>query len=127
LDQWDRERFLPFPAWDIVYLQRDLLTFFSLLTVFIPLAVGVYHLQNSFGRLAIHSRKAWNLVFYYFILSLLIPFPAASSGLSYFFLAAPTMAMIQANVFFYPKKRFLPNLMVLLLLAFILLLNLRYN
>ncbi len=126
-DQWDRERFLPFPAWSMLHLQRDLWTFLSLLTLFFPLAMGLYHLQNAIGRLAIHSRKAWNLVFYYLILSILVPLPAASQDLSYFFLAAPTLALLQANLFFYPKKRFLPNLLVLLLLAFILFLNLRHN
>jgi len=126
-DQWDMERFLPLPVWNLLHLQRDLWTFLSLLTLFIPLAMGLYHLQNAIGRLAIHSRKAWNLVFYYFILSMLVPLPATSLDLSYFFLTAPTLALIQANVFFYPKKRYLPNLLVLLLLAFILLLNLRHN
>lgn len=123
MDKWDLKHYLPLPSWGIVPLQKDKWTFILIVYIALTLILGFYHLLNSMNRLAINSRKAWNLVFYYLILAAVLPFLSASKDLSYFLLAIPAVAATMANLLYYPQNRLLPYIMTAGLLVYVLLLN----
>ena len=122
-DHWDLKRYLPLPHWGIVPLQKDKWTFILIIFIALILILGFYYLLNSMNRLAINSRKAWNLVFYYLVIAAVLPFLSASVDLSYFLLSIPPIAGALANLLFYPQNRLLPNLLALGLVVYVLLLN----
>lgn len=122
---WDAARYLPSYDWGMVLPEKNVWTFLSLVLLLVPLMLGFYYLQESINRLAINSRKAWNLVFYYLVLSLLIPFLSPTKDLTYFFLATPAIAAVHANVYAHPRKAFIPNLLLLAVIGYVLVLNFR--
>ncbi|MFZ9300125.1 MAG: DUF6427 family protein [Chitinophagaceae bacterium] len=124
-DSWDIHQFLPIPKWGGVLLAYD--KWFIVLIIFlaISLILGVYYLLESMNRLAIHSRKAWNLVFYYFIITITLPFLSSSSNLLFFLLAIPPLAAAIANFLFYPQNRVLPNVLAIGFVVYVLFLNFR--
>lgn len=122
-NHWDLKRFLPIPHWGLVPIEKDKWTFILIVSIALILILGFYNLLNAMNRLAINSRKAWNLVFYYLLMALVLPFLSASKDLTYFLLAVPPIAGAMANLLFYPQNRLLPNLMALGLVVYVLLLN----
>lgn len=122
-DTWNLKTFLPVPSWSLVPLVRDRWTFVLILFISVGLLLGFYYLLNYMNRLAINSRKAWNLLFYYLILALVLPFLSDSVNLSYFFLVLPAVAAGMANLFFYPQNRVIPNVLALGMIIYVMLLN----
>lgn len=123
LDKWNPTQFLPMPSWGLVPMVRDKWTFMLIVCIATGLILGAYHLLNQMNRLAINSRKAWNLLFYYLVVASVLPFLSSSVDLTYFFLALPPVAAGTANLFFYPQNRVIPNLLALGMITYALLLN----
>ena len=122
-NKWNVKTFIPIPSWSLVPLVRDKWNFILIIFIAIGLIGGFYFLLNYMNRLAINSRKAWNLLFYYLVLASFLPFLSASTNLSYFFLALPPVAAGMANLFFYPQNRVIPNLLALGMVIYVMLLN----
>lgn len=124
-DKWDIRSYLPTLHWSGISLPDDKWNFLLIVFLSMSLILGVYYLLESMNRLAIHSRKAWNLVFYYFIIALALPFLSSSNNLLFFLLAIPPLAAGVANFLYYPQNRVLPNVLAFGFMLYILFLNFR--
>jgi 4-hydroxybenzoate polyprenyltransferase len=71
------------------------------------------------NRLLVQTRKSWNFMIFYLIISLFIPFVNSFQGLTHWVLAVVPISLFHAAFYFYPKKKTFPELIFWLSLIWI--------
>jgi len=73
-----------------------------------PTILGFFISNRYSVRLVVQGRKSWNLLFYYFLIALCIPFINNNSSLSHFILAVIPISIYTAAFYAFPSgKRFM--------------------
>lgn len=80
----------------------------AVIIVLITVIIGFYFIQDNMRRQVVQTRKCWNLVFLYLLVSLVVPFLNASKEFDYWILTAVPLAMIAGAAFFYPERKIVP-------------------
>ena len=81
--------------------------------------IGVYYMQKNFMRQLVQSRKSWQLVFLYFLVSITIPFINTTYTFQYWILCAVPLSAFVACAFLYPEKKWFPSLLHWIMVAFV--------
>jgi hypothetical protein len=89
-----------------------------IMVLFVTL-IGLFYIRLHFLRQLVQSRKSWNLVFLYFVVAVSIPFINATSSFSYWILCAVPLAAFVGAAFFYPERRWFPQILHWLMVAFV--------
>jgi hypothetical protein len=80
----------------------------SIVLLVFPALIGFFISNRYSLRLVVQGRKNWNLVFYYLIIALCIPFINNYSGMSHFILAVIPISIYTAAFYAFPTgKRFM--------------------
>lgn len=72
---------------------------------------GIYYWQQNNGRMVIQIRKTWSVMLLLLILMLPIPFMFKGTTMASAILSLIPIAAFASNVFLYPKRMLLPNLL----------------
>jgi hypothetical protein len=97
----------------------------GLILIALAVAAGLWFVNINMRRQVVQTRKSWQLLFLYLIVSALIPFINAGAGFSYWILTAVPLSPVIAAAFFYPQKKAFPLLLhwamftVYIVLAFV--------
>lgn len=87
--------------------------------VVFPLVVGLLMSRSHSSRLLVQTRKSWNFMIFYLIISLFIPFINSFQGLTHWVLAVVPISLFHAAFYFHPKKKTFPELIFWLSLIWI--------
>lgn len=106
--------FLPFLQLNlpVAGLNTPLIISLSLLVVY--LLTGLYYWQVSINRMIIQIRKNWGVMMVVLLIVLPIPFIFQQAGLEAAIMSLVPIAAFAGNVFSYPKKLLLPNILFLI-------------
>lgn len=95
----------------------------AIIIVLFTTLIGFYFIRKNFLRQLVQTRKAWSLVFLYFIVAVFIPFINASHSFEYWILCAIPLSAAAGAAFFYPGVKWFPRLLHWLMVAFVVALN----
>ncbi len=91
----------------------------AIIIVLFAAVAGFFLVQQNFRRQLIQARKSWNLVFLYFIIAVFVPFVNATHTFEYWILCAIPLSAFIGCTFFYPQKRWFPQLLHWLMVLFV--------
>lgn len=81
--------------------------------------VGFFFIRKNFLRQLVQTRNSWKLVFLYFFVAVSIPFINATSSFSYWILCAIPLSAFVGSAFLYPERRWFPQFLHWLMVAFV--------
>ncbi len=81
--------------------------------------IGLFYIRQNFLRQLVQTRKSWNLVFLYFFVALGIPFINATHSFGYWILCAVPLSAFVGCAFLYPQKKWFPQVLHWLMVAFV--------
>lgn len=120
---WSTSKFLPSIYFSYPLFQQSLWAWAGLLLLVVPFLISGFYIQGNILRMLIQVRKGWSLLLVYLLVALTIPFINGTQSFEYWVLSAVPFTAFHANVFSYPQGRLVPNLLHILMAAFILALN----
>jgi hypothetical protein len=91
----------------------------AIIIVLVATVIGLFFIQQNFRRQLVQTRKSWNLVFLYFLVAVFIPFINATHSFQYWILCAIPLSAFVGSAFLYPAKRWFPQLLHWLMVAFV--------
>jgi hypothetical protein len=92
----------------------------AIIMVLFASLIGLFFIQKNLNRQVVQTRKSWYLVFLYLLVALCIPFINATRSFQYWSLCAVPLSAFVACAFLYPTKKWFPNLLHWLMVAFVL-------
>lgn len=81
--------------------------------------IGLYFVRQNFRRQLVQTRKSWNLVILYFLVAVFIPFINATHTFEYWILCAIPLSAFIGCTFLYPDRKWFPQLLHWLMVAFV--------
>lgn len=84
---------------------------------------GAYFVRANFRKQVVQIRKSWNLILFYLLIALCIPFINNSWSFENWILTAVPLSAFMAGAFFYPSKKWLPLLMHWLIVGFVIVIS----
>ena len=72
--------------------------------------LGIYFVQSNMRRQVVQTRKSWHILYLYLVTAMLIPFLTAVTGFGHRILVAVPLSVFISAAFFYPEKKFFPQL-----------------
>jgi hypothetical protein len=91
----------------------------AIIIVLFASVVGFFYIRLNFLRQLVQTRKSWNLVFLYFFVAVSIPFINATSSFAYWILCAVPLSAFVGSAFLYPERRWFPQFLHWLMVAFV--------
>ncbi len=117
-DKWKGYRLPGFVVTNPVFHQTNWV-YAAIIIVLFTSIIGIFFIQQNFGRQLIQARKSWNLVFLYLMVALFVPFINATHIFDYWILCAVPLSAFLGAAFFYPAKNWFPTALHWLMLAFV--------
>lgn len=117
----DRMRLFSFPtpAISLPRFQKTDWAVAAIVIVLLAAAIGFIFIRKYFLRQLVQTRKSWNLIFIYFIVSLIVPFINTTSNFSYWILSAIPLSAFIGSAFYYPERPIVPLFFHWLIVAFV--------
>ncbi len=72
--------------------------------------LGIYFVQINMRRQIVQTRKSWQLIYFYLLGALLIPFVNSTGNFSNWILIAVPLSLLVSSAFYYPDKKWFPLL-----------------
>lgn len=91
----------------------------SILLLAIPFLAGGFFVQTHLPKMLIQVRKAWSILLFYLLLAFFVPFVNSNSSFSNWILLAVPFAGFHAATYFYPVKKWMPNVLLLLTAGYV--------
>jgi len=98
---------------------HDIWLYIKIMAIILMLLIGLQYWSTQNNRMIIQIRKYWGIMIVVLILMLPIPFVVKSGGFSSAILCIVPLSAFIGNAYLYPKKAFLPNLLLLISLVLI--------
>ncbi len=98
-------------------------TYPAIISMVLIIMLGIFFVQKNYRKQLIQTRKSWNIIVLYGIIALLISFANSNNDGSSWVLCAVPLSIITAAAFFYPSKKWMPNLLHWLMIAYIVAIN----
>jgi hypothetical protein len=111
--------FLPFIRFHVPALVVNVWFWVSLAGLLLSLLLGIYYWQQNSGRMVIQIRKTWGVMLVLLLLTLPIPFIFKNESLHAAAVCLVPLAAFSSNMYIYPKRLLLPNLLFWLSVAII--------
>ena len=112
-------QFLPHLQMHLPIDKLNSIAWIGIAVLIITVVLGIYHNQENSGRMVIHLRKNWGVMFVLLLLMVPIPFIFKSASLDSAVLSLVPLSAFAANFYSYPKRLLLPNLLFWLSVAFL--------
>lgn len=91
----------------------------AIIIVLFGTVIGLFYVRQNFRRQLVQTRKSWNLVFLYFFVAIFIPFINATHNFAYWILCAIPLSAFLGAAFLYPERKWFPQLLHWLMVAFV--------
>jgi len=117
-DKWKGYK-LPGIAFSLPRFYQSRWALAAIIMVLFVSVVGVFYIRLNFLRHLLQTRKSWNLVFLYFFVAVSIPFINATSSFAYWILCAVPLSAFVGSTFLYPERRWFPQFLHWLMVAFV--------
>lgn len=121
-DRWQKYVFPGFAVTTPKFNQTNW-AYAAIIIVLFASIIGLIFVQQNFRRQLIHARKSWNLIFLYLIVAVFVPFINATHTFEYWILCAIPVSALVGAAFLYPNKKWFPQLLHWLMVAFVVALN----
>lgn len=92
----------------------------STLLLTVPFLAGGYFIQTHLHKMLIQVRKAWSVLLLYLLLAFFVPFINGNSSFSNWILVAAPFACFHSSTYYYPGKKWLPNVLFFVTIGYIL-------
>jgi hypothetical protein len=92
----------------------------SILFLAIPFLIGGFFVQTHLHKMLIQVRKSWSILLLYLMLAFFIPFVNSNSSFNNWILLVVPFAAFHASTYFYPVKKWMPNLLFFITTGYIL-------
>jgi hypothetical protein len=93
----------------------------SIILLCIPFLMGGYYIQTNLRKMLIQARKNWSVLLLYLLVSVFIPFVNNTEAYTNWVLAAAPAAAFHACAYLYPPRKWVANIVFVVVLTFILL------
>ncbi len=117
-DKWKGYK-LPGIAFSLPKFYESRWALAAIIIVLFATVVGLFYIRQNFLRQLVQTRKSWNLVFLYFFVAVGIPFINATHSFEYWILCAVPLSAFVGCAFLYPQKKWFPQVLHWLMVAFV--------
>ena len=117
-DKWKGYKF-PGVAFSLPRFYESRWALSAIIIVLFVSLVGFFFIRKNFLRQLVQTRNSWNLVFLYFFVAVSIPFINATSSFAYWILCAIPLSAFVGSAFLYPERRWFPQFLHWLMVAFV--------
>ena len=117
-DKWKGYK-LPGIAFSLPKFYESRWALAAIIIVLFATIVGLFYIRQNFLRQLVQTRKSWNLVFLYFFVAVGIPFINATHSFEYWILCAVPLSAFVGCAFLYPQKKWFPQVLHWLMVAFV--------
>jgi len=121
-DRWQKYTFPGFAVTAPRFSQTNW-AYAAVIIVLAASLIGLFFIQKNFRRQLIQVRKSWNLIALYIVVAVFIPFVNATHTFEYWILCAVPVSLLVAAAFLYPNRRWFPQVLHWLMVAFVIALN----
>ena len=91
----------------------------SILLLAIPFLIGGFYIQTHLHKMLIQVRKCWSILLLFLLLAFFIPFVNSNSSFSNWILVVVPFSCFHASTYFYPERKWFPNLLFFLTVGYI--------
>jgi hypothetical protein len=114
-----------FPGFKISYpkFNGDEAYFIAILFLLLMVSLGMYFINSNMRRLLIQTRKHWQLMYFYLIVALIVPFVNATTSFAYFILLAVPLSAIISSTYFYVQKKIIASILFWLAIGIVIFVN----
>jgi hypothetical protein len=114
------QNFVPHVSVDVPDVKSSLWLAIGTLFLTIPFLAGGFFVQSQLHKMLIQVRKNWSIILFYLILAFFVPFINTYTSFSNWILVAAPFACFHTATYFYPARKWLPNLLFFLTIGYIL-------
>ena len=119
-DQWQRVyEIIPHHQFSLPLIKVNWQFWVIITLLLFPTLIGFFISNRYSVRLVVQGRKSWNLLFYYILIALCIPFINNNSSMSHFILAVIPISIYTAAFYAFPSGKRFMELMVWMSFAWI--------
>jgi hypothetical protein len=83
----------------------------TVIALVFTMLIGIFFIQSNMRRQIVQTRKSWQLIYVYGLVAAYLPFLNATHSFNNWILLAVPASLIVASAFFYPEKKWFPQLM----------------
>ncbi len=112
--------FFPHLSFQTPQITNNIWLAVTILLVAIPFLAGGYFVQANLHKMLIQVRKGWSVMLLYVVLAFFIPFVNSNSSFSNWILLVAPFACFHAATYYYPARRWVPNVLLLLTAGYVL-------
>ena len=95
----------------------------AIIIVLFATVIGFFLMQKNLRRQLLQTRKSWNLILLYLLVAVFVPFINDTHTFEYWILCAVPVSAFAACTFFYPERRWFPQSLHWIMVAFVIALN----
>lgn len=121
-DKWKGYTFPGFAVTNPKFTQTNWAYAAIIIVLFIT-AIGLFFIQQNFRRQLIQARKSWNLVYLFLFVAVFVPFVNATHTFEYWILCAVPLSAFMGAAFLYPGKKWFPQVLHWLMVAFVIVIS----
>ena len=114
------QNFVPHVSVDVPDVKSSLWLAIGTLFLTIPFLAGGFFVQSQLHKMLIQVRKNWSIILFYLILAFFVPFINTYTSFSNWILVAAPFACFHTATYFYPARKWLPNLLFFMTIGYIL-------
>jgi len=112
--------FFPHISVQVPVVKSNIWLAISILLLAIPFLIGGFFVQKHLHKMLIQVRKCWSIVLLFLLLAFFVPFVNSNSSFHNWVLLVAPFACFHASVYFYPNKKWPPNVLFFLTMGFVL-------
>lgn len=118
-DQLKLAGFFPHVSLQVPVVKSTIPLAVSILMMALPFLIGGFFIQSHLHKMLIQVRKAWSILLFYLLLAFFIPFVNSNSSFHNWILLTVPFACFHASTYFYPARKWMPNVLFFLTVGFI--------
>jgi hypothetical protein len=119
-DQLSMSSFFPHISLVVPVIKSNIWLAISILLLTIPFLIGGFFVQTYLHKMLIQVRKSWSILLLYLILAFFVPFINSNSSFNNWILLVAPFACFHGSTYFYPAKKWMPNVLFFLTVGYIL-------
>ena len=117
---WSWKEIVPHIELKVPALPSIIWVTLGIIWLVLPFIIGGLYVQKNLSKMLIQIRKNWSLLLLYLIMSVLIILISRAATYENWIVMAPAFAAFHSAAYYYPSRRFLPNLLHWLIIIYIL-------
>ena len=110
-DQWQISKVIAYLSFHLPKLPVAVWLWVSMGLLLIPLLSGAYFVQSNMNKMLIQVRKAWGLLLWFFLISLIIIFINPADGFMHWMMVLISVAAFHASTYYYLTSRWVASIL----------------